>query len=169
MVREGLTLSTDCLLSILKPVHVLIMQAHTCRSFSNQKCTQVLGSVNYRSPHRLPRKVSPSSARPSFTTTHLPAPQTIPLSSLTIPLLSPLAQLVMSQILSFHSWKLLFPTPLLFLSTNNSDSNVNNSNKILHKPTAAVSSLPPPLLVQRDKGLQGLNLHELKSLGSPPA
>lgn len=114
MVREGLTLSTDCLLSILKPVHVLITQAHTCRSFSNQKCTQVLGSVNYRSSHHLPRKVSPSSARPSFTTTHLPAPRTIPLSSLTIPLLSPLAQLVMSQIPSFHSWKLF--SQLLFFS-----------------------------------------------------
>lgn len=40
MVREGLALSTDCLISILKPAHILRTQAHTCRSFSNQKCTQ---------------------------------------------------------------------------------------------------------------------------------
>lgn len=100
-------LSARCLISMLKPARILRTQAHTCRSYSNPKCTQVLSSVNYRSPHRLPGKVSPSSAHPIFTTTLLPAPQTIPLSSL-------LAQLDVSQILSLHSWKLF--SRLLFFS-----------------------------------------------------
>lgn len=139
--RDSLySLLKDRLTFILKPAHILIMQAQTCRSFANPKCAQVLSSVNCRSPQTpfVWRSVLVLCSPCLYHSTLPSSPDSpSPASSHTISIFSFLGAVSL--------------TALLFSSINN---NLDDNNKTLQEPMAPFSSLPPHLLVQLDKGLQ---------------